>query len=114
MATPAPKIPQRGEAEDAVRGEMTWRGSVVDCGGDMVDGVGCRRGGDGVRERVVWRNLHVHGSAHFLLWKCETGGELRELSEVFGVFASGVSNASAAPACSVWQPWYGMVSGELS
>jgi len=52
VATPAPKIPQRGEAEGAVNGEMKWRGSVIDCGGDMVGGVGCRRGGggDGVRE----------------------------------------------------------------
>ena len=78
MATPAPKIPQRGEAEGAVHWETTWRGSVLDCSGDMAGGVGCRRGGGGVR-RVWWRNLHVHGSAHSLLWKCETGGELRQL-----------------------------------
>ena len=52
MATPAPKIPQRGEAEGVVHGEMIWRGSVVDCGSDMAGRVGCRRGGDGVRESL--------------------------------------------------------------
>ena len=41
MATPVPKIPQRGEAEGVVHGEMMWRGSVIDCSGDMAGGVGC-------------------------------------------------------------------------